>query len=57
LPTDGPKDVNMLFSEEEVKEEFLGLKFEFLSTEIIDLNESKYHQGRASVVRFIAYKL
>ena len=53
----GPKDSAMLFSEEEIKEEFSGLKFEFLSTEIIDLNEGKYHQGRASVVRFIAYKL
>ena len=53
----GPKNSVMLFSEEEVKEEFSGLKFEFLSTEIIDLNEGKYHQGRASVVRFIAYKL
>lgn len=52
----GPKESAMLFSEEEVIEEFTGVQFDFLTTELIELNEGKYHQGRASVVRFKATK-
>jgi SAM-dependent methyltransferase len=52
----GPKSIEMLFSEEEVIEEFRGLDFDFLSTELIELNEGQFHQGRASVVRFKATK-
>lgn len=52
----GPKSIEMLFSKEEVIEEFKGLDFDFLSTELIELNEGQFHQGRASVVRFKATK-
>jgi hypothetical protein len=47
----------MLFSEKEIKTEFSSLQFTQLETLEIDLNEGKYHQGRASVVRFKATKL
>mgnify|MGYP003947718429 CR=1 FL=1 len=53
----GPKDYDMLFSEKEIKTEFSSLQFTQLETLEIDLNEGKYHQGRASVVRFKATKL
>lgn len=52
----GPKSLDMLFSEEEVKNEFSGMDFELLNTQLIHLNEGKYHQGEGSVVRFIARK-
>ena len=52
----GPKDIAMLFSEDEVKEEFQGITFDFLKTEIIELNEGAFHQGKGSVVRFIGTK-
>lgn len=52
----GPKDIGMLFSEEEVKEEFQGIAFGFIKTEIIELNEGEFHQGKGSVVRFIGKK-
>ena len=55
-PSGGPKDVAMLFSEEEVKEEFENVDFDFLKTEIIELNEGEFHQGKGSVVRFIGKK-
>ena len=55
-PSGGPKDVAMLFSEEEVKEEFENVDFDFIKTEIIELNEGAYHQGKGSVVRFIGKK-
>jgi len=52
----GPKSLDMLFSDEDVKEEFNGIHFDYLATEIIHLNEGKYHQGPGSVVRFIGKK-
>ena len=52
----GPKDLSMLFSEEEVKEEFPSIHFEFLETTVIDLNEGPYHQGKGAVIRFIGSK-
>lgn len=52
----GPKQLDMLFSEEEIKNEFPNIKFEILTTEIININEGLYHQGTASVVRFIGIK-
>ncbi|WP_430399172.1 class I SAM-dependent methyltransferase [Flavobacterium sp.] len=55
-PSGGPKDVAMLFSEEEVKEEFENVDFDFLKTEIIELNEGAFHQGKGSIVRFIGKK-
>jgi hypothetical protein len=52
----GPKDIKMLFSEEEIKEEFPNVQFSILETIETELNEGKYHIGRANVVRFIAKK-
>ena len=52
----GPKDVDMLFSEEEVRNEFPGISFDSLSTEKIVLDEGLFHQGEGVVVRFIGTK-
>jgi 2-polyprenyl-3-methyl-5-hydroxy-6-metoxy-1,4-benzoquinol methylase len=53
----GPKDSAMLFSEEEIKNEFPNVQFLQLETLEIELNEGKYHIGSANVVRFIAIKI
>ena len=55
-PSGGPKDLEMLFSEEEIKKEFKNIKFDFLQTVIIELSEGSFHQGKGSVVRFIGKK-
>lgn len=52
----GPTNVEMLFSEEEIKTEFPGINFTFLETIEVNLNEGPFHQGKASVVRFIGTK-
>ncbi len=52
----GPKDIDMLFSEKEIKNEFPDLNFSLLETVEIELSEGQYHQGKASVVRFIGTK-
>lgn len=52
----GPKNINMLFSEEELLEDFKELKeikIESLETE---LDEGTFHCGTASVIRFIGKK-
>lgn len=52
----GPKNINMLFSEEELLEDFKELKeikIESLETE---LDEGTFHNGTASVIRFIGKK-
>lgn len=53
----GPKNSEMLFSEAQVKNDFSNLAFDLLTTEVINLDEGKYHQGLGSVVRFKAKKL
>ena len=52
----GPKQIEMLFSEEEIKNEFPNIEFKFLETIETNLDEGPFHQGRANVVRFIGTK-
>ncbi len=52
----GPKDEALLYSLEDVSEEFMELDFEKFSKEIITLDEGKYHQGKAAVIRFVGEK-
>lgn len=52
----GPKKVELLFSEEELKDDFSSLsKIEIISIET-KLDESKYHSGKASIIRLIGTK-
>lgn len=52
----GPRDLASLFSEEELKADFSGFEFlEFAETEV-ELSEGVYHQGKGSVIRFVARK-
>lgn len=52
----GPKEPSMLYTEEMLKEDFKPLKTQLLSLQKITLNEGKYHQGIADVVRYIGIK-
>lgn len=54
--TGGPKNINMLYSKEELHADFsLASKYEIKETET-ELNEGIYHQGVASLIRVIAVK-
>jgi 2-polyprenyl-3-methyl-5-hydroxy-6-metoxy-1,4-benzoquinol methylase len=55
-PSGGPKKLAMLFDIEEVKNEFNNCDFSFLTSEIIELSEGEFHQGKGAVIRFIATK-
>ena len=52
----GPKNEAMLFSIEEIKEEFAELEFDLLKEVTIEISEGEYHQGEAEVIRFLGYK-
>ncbi len=53
----GPKNIEMLYSLEEIKNDFSALEIVVLKEEEIELNEGIYHKGKASVIRFIAKKI
>jgi len=55
-PSGGPKKLAMLFDIEEVKNKFNNCDFSFLTSEIIELSEGEFHQGKGAVIRFIATK-
>ena len=52
----GPRDIAMLFSEEQLKKDFSELEIVKLTTEEANLSEGLYHNGLSSVIRFIGKK-
>lgn len=52
----GPKDVEMLYTKEVLQSDFKDLSIDYLEYVQIELNEGKYHQGKADVIRMIATK-
>jgi 2-polyprenyl-3-methyl-5-hydroxy-6-metoxy-1,4-benzoquinol methylase len=52
----GPKEEQLLFSEEIIRNDFMGASQSQIRKEEIMLNEGKYHQGKASVIRAIIKK-
>lgn len=52
----GPKDIKMLYSEDEIKEDFPNYEVLTLEEIEVDLDEGAYHIGRGSVVRFVGRK-
>jgi hypothetical protein len=52
----GPKDIESLFSIEEIKNDFKNYKVIELKETEIELNEGVYHKGLGSVTRFVGRK-
>jgi SAM-dependent methyltransferase len=52
----GPKDVDMLFSKEELKSDFADYAILELTETVIDLDEGLFHKGEGSVIRFVGQK-
>lgn len=52
----GPRDVDMLFSKEEMKADFASFSNLTLSETNVQLNEGPFHQGIASVIRLVGVK-
>jgi len=52
----GPKNIELLFSKQEIKEDFSLLSELKLEELLINLDEGPYHQGIASVIRMVGTK-
>lgn len=52
----GPQNIDMLYSKEELKEDFKLMGIKLLEKRIIHLDESHFHKGEAVVLRLIAVK-
>lgn len=52
----GPKDINMLYSKEELTEDFKSLRIERAESVEITLSEGIHHEGKANVIRIVAQK-
>lgn len=52
----GPKDIESLFSIEEIKSDFPDYDYEELAEMEIELNEGLFHNGKGSVIRFVGRK-
>ncbi len=53
---DGPKDIAMLFSIDELKLDFRNYEIIELVEKEIELNEGLFHNGKGSVIRFVGRK-
>lgn len=53
----GPRDINMLYSKEEILTDFENYEVLLLEEEEILLNEGKYHIGNGAVIRFVGRKM
>lgn len=54
--TGGPKDIDMLYTEDIIRDCFAGLKIELLESLTVELNEGSYHEGDSDVIRFVGVK-
>ena len=52
----GPKNAAVLFSKEEITQDFSNYEIIELSEQEIDLNEGIYHNGKSAVIRFVGRK-
>ena len=52
----GPKDIESLFSTDEIQADFLNYTIIELSEKEIELSEGLYHNGKGSVIRFVGQK-
>ncbi|WP_145856515.1 class I SAM-dependent methyltransferase [Pedobacter suwonensis] len=52
----GPKEIDMLFSIEEIKADFEDYEIIVLEEKEIELNEGLFHNGLGSVIRFVGRK-
>lgn len=53
----GPKDLDLLYSLDDVIQDFDGMEVIYAKEESVKLSEGPYHQGLAEVIRFVAKKV
>jgi SAM-dependent methyltransferase len=56
MDSGGPQNIDMLYSKDELKDDFVKMNIKVLEKKIITLNEGNLHKGEAAVLRLIAVK-
>lgn len=54
--TGGPRNIEMLFSKEELECDFQNLEIDFIEQAVNNINVGKYHTGKSDVIRLIGHK-
>ncbi len=52
----GPKDIDMLYTTEVIKDDFSNISIKYLEELEVDLSEGKHHSGSGDVLRLLATK-
>ena len=52
----GPKNIKMLYSLNQLQEDFCELRIKTNKKLLLNLNEGQGHQGKASIIEFEAFK-
>ena len=52
----GPKNIDLLYSQEEIKNDFPQFTILKIKDRVLELEEGTYHQGASAVIRFIGRK-
>jgi hypothetical protein len=52
----GPKDIEPLFSVDEIRADFINYDFIELKETEVNLSEGLYHNGQGTVIRFVGRK-
>ncbi|GJQ32952.1 MAG: methyltransferase [Ignavibacteriaceae bacterium] len=52
----GPKDIELLYSLEQIVEDFIDLEFSVFAKETVELSEGRLHVGSADVIKFSGVK-
>lgn len=52
----GPRNIEMLFTTDIIKSDFNEMKFLLETEEIVELEESQYHEGKSSIIRMLGAK-
>jgi SAM-dependent methyltransferase len=56
LNSGGPKEISLLYTENILQDDFKDLEIEVLESCTTELNEGKFHEGLAQVIRFVGIK-
>jgi 2-polyprenyl-3-methyl-5-hydroxy-6-metoxy-1,4-benzoquinol methylase len=52
----GPRSADLLYSKNDLLDLVKGMKTLLIESKVVELNEGKYHKGRADVVRYVGVK-
>lgn len=55
--TGGPKNIDMLYSEDILRKDFGSLSIKLIEEKSVELSEGSLHKGQAEIIRMLAYKV